>query len=81
MTTHYVCPACKTNKTRFHIIEQSPHAVKLNPQTGDVVEEYQQSELDPFHLPYSGPSNRIQCGACGLNEDERQFIRTDPSAT
>ncbi len=65
MSTPYRCPNCKTNRSRFNIIEQSVHSVKLDPNSGDVVQEYDASELDPFHLPYNGPAYRVQCAACG----------------
>ncbi|QQK76808.1 DNA alkylation repair protein [Salicibibacter cibarius] len=75
MSKTYVCPRCQTNRSRFHIMEQVPKAVKMDPQSGEVVQEFEQEQLDPFHIPYSGPNYRIQCGACGLNEDERLFMR------
>ncbi|QDI93010.1 DNA alkylation repair protein [Salicibibacter halophilus] len=56
-------------------MEQRPQAVKLDPQSGEVVQEFEQDGLDPFHIPYGGPNYRIQCGTCGLNEDERLFMR------
>ncbi|MBB6449472.1 hypothetical protein HNR44_001421 [Geomicrobium halophilum] len=74
MAKTYVCPRCKTNRSRFHIMEQSPQAVKLNPESGEVVQEFDQHQLDPFHIPYKGPTYRIQCGTCGLNEEERLFM-------
>ncbi|WP_017727509.1 hypothetical protein [Halalkalibacterium ligniniphilum] len=75
MAQSYVCPSCKTNRSRFHLIEQEVVAVKLDPQSGEVIQQYEQNRLDPFHLPYRGPTRRIQCGSCGLNEEERRFIR------
>lgn len=75
MSSPYLCPNCKTNRTRFNIIEQQVKSVKLNPQTGDVVEQLDQSALDPFHISYKGPEYRIQCGTCGLIEDEISFIK------
>ncbi|MCM3162979.1 MULTISPECIES: DNA alkylation repair protein [Metabacillus] len=75
MSSPYLCPNCKTNRTRFNIIEQLAKPVKLNPQTGDIVEELQQSNLDPFHVSYKGPNYRVQCGTCGLIEDEISFVK------
>jgi len=75
MNSPYCCPNCKTNRSRFNIIKQIPQAVKLDPQSGEVIEEYTSSNISPFHVPYKGPELRIQCAICGLIEDERTFIK------
>ncbi|WP_209122212.1 DNA alkylation repair protein [Alkalihalobacillus sp. BA299] len=75
MAEPYLCPNCKTNRSRFNRIEQQAQAVKLNPQTGEIIEQYTNEQLEPFHLPYRGPSLKVQCGTCGLIEDERMFIQ------
>lgn len=73
MSLRYRCPNCKTNKTRFNLLEQIVHPVKKDPHSGDIIEEYQNDHLEPFHLAYSGPSLRVQCAACGLIESEKTF--------
>jgi len=75
MTAPYLCPNCKTNRSRFNIIEQQAKSVKLHPQTGEVVEELDQALLGPLHVPYTGPDYKVQCGICGLIEDELSFIK------
>ncbi|MBD1381585.1 DNA alkylation repair protein [Metabacillus arenae] len=75
MASPYLCPNCKSNRTRFNLIEQNPKSVKLDPQTGMVVQEYDQSSLEPFHISYKGPQIKVQCGACGLIEDEVVFVK------
>ncbi|PAQ13148.1 DNA alkylation repair protein [Bacillus sp. FJAT-42315] len=73
MTTRYCCPNCQTNRSRFNIIKQVARAVRLDPQTGDVME----SMIDPgpLHIAYNGPEKRVQCAVCGLVDDERLFIK------
>ncbi|RWZ58735.1 DNA alkylation repair protein [Halobacillus fulvus] len=70
----YLCPNCKTNRSRFNVIEQRPKHFKMNPKTGEVQEEYTSNELDAFHLSYKGPDRKVQCGSCGLIEEETSFI-------
>jgi rubredoxin len=75
MTVPYRCPNCRTNKSRFNLIRQVPQSVKLNPQSGEIVEEYAEGQLDPFHHPYRGPELKVQCAVCGLIEDEKTFVK------
>ena len=75
MPVPYKCPNCRTNKIRFNLIRQVPQSVKLNPQSGEVIEEYASNQLDPFHAPYRGPELKVQCGVCGMIEDEKRFVK------
>ena len=75
MTTPYRCPNCKTNKSRFNLIKQVPQSIKMDPQTGSIIEEYTAEELSPFHMTYNGPELKVQCATCGLIEDEKTFIK------
>ncbi|MRX71715.1 DNA alkylation repair protein [Bacillus lacus] len=75
MTAPYLCPNCKTNRSRFNIIEQLSHAVKKNPATGEITEEYETASAEIFHIQYKGPAYKVQCGACGLIEEELAFIK------
>ena len=75
MSTPYCCPNCKTNRSRFNIIEQVARSIKMDPESGNIIEEYSSENLSPFHLSYHGPTYKVQCAACGLIEDERTFIK------
>ncbi len=46
----------------------------MNPTTGEVDAGYSMENMDPFHMAYKGPEKKVQCGACGLIEDERSFV-------
>ncbi len=70
-----LCPSCKTNRTRFNILEQQVKPVKINPQTGQVEEEYTNETMNAFHMVYQGPTYRVQCAVCGLVENPEQFIK------
>ncbi|WP_312889047.1 DNA alkylation repair protein [Desertibacillus haloalkaliphilus] len=74
--TRYLCPKCRTNRSRFNIIEQVATSVKIDPQSGEIVERYTNDNLDPFHIPYRGPQFRVQCGVCGLVEAEERFAKS-----
>ncbi|WP_033828685.1 hypothetical protein [Bacillus andreraoultii] len=80
MATPYRCPNCRTNKSRFNIIKQVAESVKLDPKTGSVMQTYENGNLDAIHLPYRGPEYKIQCGVCGLIEDERMFAKFGESS-
>ena len=73
MAGKYRCPQCKTNRTRFNLLEQVPKPVKLDAHTGDIIKEYAAGETEPFHMAYNGPHIRVQCAACGLVESEQTF--------
>jgi hypothetical protein len=80
MSAPYLCPNCKSNRTRFNLLEQVVKPIKMNAQSGEITNEYSNESLDPFHLPYRGPAYKVQCATCGLIEDERAFIKRAESS-
>lgn len=77
MSEPYLCPSCGTNRTWFNKIKQLAVSTKLDPETGEMVEEFADGEgLPPFAFRYNGPEYKVQCGICGLIDDEERFIKT-----
>ncbi|MBO8154863.1 MAG: DNA alkylation repair protein [Bacillaceae bacterium] len=71
----YLCPNCRSNRSRFNIIAQVTTPVKMDPHTGEVVEELSEQSMEPYHVKYNGPQYKVQCGVCGLVENEITFIK------
>ncbi|WP_096434976.1 DNA alkylation repair protein [Alteribacter populi] len=72
----YKCPSCSA-KTRFNVIEQVVTPVKWN---ADEESYLQVEKQEPFHITYQGPDKRVQCGSCGLVEDEIRFQKMAENA-
>ncbi|MGZ4031878.1 MAG: hypothetical protein ACXVP2_06945 [Tumebacillaceae bacterium] len=60
----YACPNCR-NKMRFHLIDQHPVSVKLDPATGEITEHVSPDDL--MSQPYKGETRLVQCAICGTN--------------
>lgn len=67
----YSCPHCN-NRMRFHILDQIPMSVKLNPQTGEIIDNLLN---DRIAQPYKGEPRLVQCALCGLNGGEILFVK------
>nr|WP_027415962.1 hypothetical protein [Aneurinibacillus terranovensis] len=73
MISPYFCPSCR-NRTRFTVIEQVPHYIKIDPGSGEIMEKYAE-DLELFQVRYTGSPQRIQCGACGMIDDDKIFMK------
>lgn len=69
----YACPNCR-NKMRFHVLDQNPVSVKMNPQTGEVMGYLDESDV--MAQPYRGETRRVQCALCGQEGQETLFVKT-----
>jgi len=74
MILKYLCPNCKTNRSRFNLIKQTAEPIKVNPKSGEII-NVKNEEPTLYHVEYQGPDYRVQCGVCGLIEDENTFIQ------
>lgn len=74
MSSPYCCPHCKTNRTRFNVINQVATPVRMDAHSGEITKSDQEA-LDAFHMPYKGPNVKVQCATCGLVEDEKMFVQ------
>jgi len=75
MAQQYCCPNCKTNRSRFNMIEQIAKPIKIDPYTGTIIKDYTDGDVEAFHITYTGPEYRIQCGVCGTIGEEYTFIQ------
>lgn len=73
MSFPYLCPHCRTNRSRFNLIEQVVQPVKKDHETGELIEYL--APDDPLQFKYNGEDLRVQCGVCGMVEAERLFIQ------
>ncbi|HET7627254.1 MAG TPA: DNA alkylation repair protein [Bacillales bacterium] len=72
----YLCPSCGSNRALYNHIQQVAVSMKLDPETGETIEEYEnRSDMLPYHFPYQGPEFLIQCGVCGLIAEEQRFLK------
>ncbi|MFC4075657.1 DNA alkylation repair protein [Salinithrix halophila] len=79
MEKPYLCPSCGTNRSRFNLIEQVVVPVKKDPQSGEILERVE--EDDPFQTRYKGEKFRVQCGVCGVVEEETRFVKSAQRGT
>ena len=73
-----LCPSCKTNRTRFNILEQQVKPVKLNPQTGQVEEEYTNETMNVFHMAYQDlhtASNALYAGLLKIQNNLLNLLK------
>ena len=69
------CPNCKTNNSQFNIIHLDSRSAQIDPNTGEIINNYSNKDVDPFPYPYKGPQYQVQCAECGFVEEEEAFIQ------
>jgi hypothetical protein len=47
----------------------------MDAKSGDIIEQFENNNAGPLHMPYRGPEIRVQCATCGLIEEERMFVK------
>ncbi|WP_371925002.1 DNA alkylation repair protein [Halobacillus sp. A1] len=57
------------------MIKQVSRSIKVDPRSGEMISECSSDQLAVYHVDYKGPEYKVQCGACGLIEDEISFQR------
>lgn len=74
MSYAYLCPICRTNRTRFALVFHFSQEVHLDPRTGEVV--YEAPELEIEQRADGGPAVDVRCLKCNYTASETTFLRT-----
>lgn len=67
----YLCPACRENRTRFHLVYKLAQEVRKHPETGKV--EFTDDHWEALRRG-GGFDLDVQCGLCGHTAAEQRFI-------
>lgn len=74
MARPYLCPICRTNRSRFALIYKLAHEVQLDPKSGASV--YEAKELETMLRADGRPDIDVRCLECDYTAAETTFIRT-----
>lgn len=68
----YLCPICRSNRTRFDMVLRLARAVVKDAETGEIT--YESNVMELLDQP-RGPEREVHCHRCGYTGAESLFVQ------